>query len=74
MFQPALGIVDVETALKEVDKDEELQKIISELRENPEGKQQFQWSNDQLRYKGRLVLSRKSSLIPSYYIHFTIQC
>lgn len=36
------GIVDVETTLKEVEEYDELQKIISELKENPEEKQHFQ--------------------------------
>lgn len=58
-------IVDVETIMKEVDEDEELQKIIVVLKLDSEGNPRYEWKNDQLRYKGRLVLPRSSSLIPS---------
>ncbi|KAA0033720.1 hypothetical protein IC582_013177 [Cucumis melo] len=49
----------------EVEKDEELQGIINILKENPEGKANYQWESGNLLYKGRLVLSKNSTLIPS---------
>ena len=57
------GIVDVELIWNEVENDEELQKIISDLKRNPEGGK-YQWINERLLYKGRVVLSETSSLIP----------
>lgn len=59
------GLVDVEKVLREVEHDEELTKIIDWLKNDLEGKVNFQWKANKLLYKGRLVLSRKSSLLPS---------
>ena len=59
------GLLDVETVMEEVKSDEELQGIIVVLKENPEGKANYQWVSDNLLYKGRLVLSKTSSLIPA---------
>ena len=61
----APGIMDMEIVIKEVDEDEELKKIIVVLKLDREGKPRYEWKKDQLRYKGRLVLPRSSSLIPS---------
>ncbi|TYK17994.1 Transposon Ty3-G Gag-Pol polyprotein [Cucumis melo var. makuwa] len=58
------GIVDMETVWKEVEKDEELQKSIEQLRMNPEEESKSKWENERLLYKGRVVLSKTSSLIP----------
>ena len=58
-------LVDVQVVLREVKQDEKLLKIIETLKKDPEGKANFQWKDDKLWYKGKLVLSRNSSLIPS---------
>ena len=58
------GIVDVELIWKEVENDEQLQKIINDLKRNPEEGGKHQWINERLLYKGRVVLSKTSSLIP----------
>lgn len=59
------SLLDVNVILNEVEKDEEFQKIIAILKEDPEGKPKYQWVQGKLLYKGRLVLSSSSSLIPS---------
>ena len=59
------GIVDMEVIDKEVNQDEELQKTIKELKQNPEGISKFSWENGKLFYKKRVVLSKKSSVIPT---------
>ncbi|KAA0067145.1 transposon Tf2-1 polyprotein isoform X1 [Cucumis melo var. makuwa] len=56
------GIVDMNT-VSEVENDEELQRIIEKLKKEPEDGGKFEW-NGRLLYKGRLVLSHTSSLIP----------
>ncbi|TYK19775.1 ty3-gypsy retrotransposon protein [Cucumis melo var. makuwa] len=61
----AHGLLDIDIVTTEVEKDEELQGIIEILKEDPEGKANYQWKAGNLFYKGRLVLSRKSTLIPS---------
>ena len=53
MVSTAPGIVDVEMIMKEVEEDGELQKIIEELKREPNGKPNYKWINGQLRYKGR---------------------
>lgn len=58
------AIMDVNVVQREVEQDEELQKIIRQLEENLEGTSKYQLKNGKLWYKGRLVLSRRS-LIPS---------
>lgn len=60
-----LSLLDVKVILREVEEDEELQKIIAILKEDLEGKSKFQWVQGKLLYKERLVLSKSSSLIPS---------
>ncbi|KAA0055716.1 transposon Tf2-1 polyprotein isoform X1 [Cucumis melo var. makuwa] len=59
------GIVDLEAVLKEVEKDSELQKLIEDLKKNPEEGNKYQWENGRLLYKGRLVLSKNSTPIPN---------
>lgn len=59
------GLVDVEVVLREVEQDEELSEIIETLKSDPEGRANFQWKDNKLCYKGRLVLSWNSSLVPS---------
>lgn len=61
----ASRIVEVETILEEVQKDEELRRIVRKLEEDPKRKHNYQLLNQRLLYKGRLVLSNKSALIPS---------
>lgn len=63
LTSPAL--LDVDLVLKEVEHDNELQKVIAILKDNLEGKPKYQWLQGRLLYKGRLVLSR-SSLIPAF--------
>ncbi|KAA0043304.1 Retrotransposable element Tf2 [Cucumis melo var. makuwa] len=61
----AHGLLDIEIVTTEVEKDEELQDIINILKENPEGKANYQWKSGNLLYKGRLVMSKNFTLIPS---------
>ena len=58
------GIVDISIVREEVDKDEELQQIVTKLKKEQEVGGKFEWKNNRLLYKGRLVLPRTSSLIP----------
>lgn len=59
------SLLDMGIIRQEVAEDEELQKIISLLKQDSEGKPKFQWVQEKLLYKGRLVISKSSSLIPS---------
>ncbi|TYK04949.1 ty3-gypsy retrotransposon protein [Cucumis melo var. makuwa] len=61
----ALGIIDLEVVLKEVEDDPELQRLIEAVQKDPERYAKYQRSNDKLLYKGRLVLSKYSTLIPT---------
>ncbi|KAA0041916.1 transposon Tf2-1 polyprotein isoform X1 [Cucumis melo var. makuwa] len=63
------GIVDMEIVTKEVEKDEELQQLTQKLQSDhpPEGK--YSWVNGKLLYKGRVVLSKSSSLNRAFCIH-----
>ena len=68
------GIVNMEVVEMEVELDEDLKGIIEELKENPDESSKFQWINGNLLYKKRIVLSKKSSLIPTllYTFHDSI--
>ncbi|TYK14722.1 Transposon Ty3-G Gag-Pol polyprotein [Cucumis melo var. makuwa] len=57
-------IVDMNTMSEEVENDEELQQIVEKLKKEQEVGGKFEWKNGRLLYKGRLVLSQTSSLIP----------
>ncbi|KAL0546589.1 hypothetical protein IC582_016500 [Cucumis melo] len=57
-------IVDMNTVSEEVENDEELQQIVEKLKKEQEVGGKFEWKNGRLLYKGRLVLSQTSSLIP----------
>ncbi|KAL0560863.1 hypothetical protein IC582_001277 [Cucumis melo] len=59
------GIVDMEIVTKEVEKDEELQLITQQLQTDPALEGKYSLLNGKLMYKGRVVLSKSSSLIPS---------
>lgn len=59
------GIVDLEIVLKEVEEDSELQGLIESLKKEREEGNEYQWVNGRLLYKGRLVLSKKSTLVPT---------
>ncbi|KAL0541701.1 hypothetical protein IC582_021756 [Cucumis melo] len=59
------GIVDMETVAREVKKDVELQKTVEQLQRDPPIEGKYKWENGILLYKGRVVLSNSSSLIPS---------
>lgn len=58
-------LLDSEVVSREVEQDEELQAIITKLQKNPTDVPKFNWEHGRLLYKGRLVLSASSSLIPS---------
>lgn len=58
------GIVDLEVLLKE-EEDNELHKLIEALKKEPTEDNKYQWVNGRLLYRGRLVLSKKSTLIPT---------
>ncbi|KAL0544414.1 hypothetical protein IC582_019529 [Cucumis melo] len=60
-----VGTVDMETVTKEVAKDEELQLIAQQLQTDPSLEGKYSLLNGKLMYKGRVVLSKSSSLIPS---------
>ena len=51
--------------IKEVEKDDELQKIITELERDTGKHAKYQWSRGRLLYKGRVLLLKTSSLIPT---------
>jgi len=51
---------DWETIEEEIQKDEELRKIIEELKVDPEAHGNYTLENERLHYKGRLVLSTTS--------------
>ncbi|TYK16028.1 uncharacterized protein E5676_scaffold32G00230 [Cucumis melo var. makuwa] len=57
--------VGIETVTKEVAKDEELQLIAQQLQTDPSLEGKYSLLNGKLMYKGRVVLSKSSSLIPS---------
>lgn len=59
------GIVDLEVVPKEVEDDVELQKRIEDLKKNPKEENKYQQENGRLLNKGRLVLSKNSTLIPN---------
>ncbi|KAL0545247.1 hypothetical protein IC582_020397 [Cucumis melo] len=59
------GIVDMEIVTKEVEKDEELQLIAQQLQADPPPEGKYSLLNGKLLYKGRVVLSKSPSLIPS---------
>ncbi|KAA0051200.1 disease resistance protein [Cucumis melo var. makuwa] len=69
------GIVDMNTVSEEVDKDEDYSNNVNtpancrKVEEGTGSGRKFEWKNDRLLYKGRLVLSRTSSLIPRL-LHF----
>jgi len=49
---------------EEIQKDEALQKIIEDLKSNPDSRRNYTLENNKLYYKVRLVLSSTSSWIP----------
>ena len=57
-------IVDAEQIGKEVEEDEELQKMKANLKEGVENEGKYQWTNNKLLYKGMIVLSKDSAYIP----------
>ncbi|TYK15071.1 Ty3/gypsy retrotransposon protein [Cucumis melo var. makuwa] len=59
------GIVDMAVVTKEIEKDEELQLLIQQLQNNPALEGNYSLTNGTLMYKGRVVLSKSSSIIPS---------
>ncbi|TYK29736.1 Transposon Tf2-9 polyprotein [Cucumis melo var. makuwa] len=59
-------LLDLHITKEEVEKDEKLQKVVTECRtEDGEKGNKFSVKNGMLHYKDRLVLSKTSSLIPS---------
>lgn len=61
----APALLDSEMVRREVGQDEELQLIIAKLKEDPSSVLKFTWENRWLLYKGMLVISSSSNLIPS---------
>lgn len=59
------SIIDVSKLQEEVEKDPELQKIITDLKEDQLSHPKYHLHQDQLRYKDRMVISNKSVLIPN---------
>ena len=67
------GIVNMELVEEEVQQDEDLKKIIEELKQKTKETSKYCWENGKLWYKNRIVLSKHSSLIPNLFIRFIIQ-
>lgn len=61
----APALLDSEMVQKEVEQDEELQLIIAKLQEDLKGMLKFTWEHGRLFYKGSLIISSSSTLIPS---------
>lgn len=59
------SILDTTIIQQKVERDEELQEIIKKLKEDSKGVPKFKLEQRRLLYKGRLVLSSTSCLIPS---------
>ncbi|KAA0038326.1 Exosome complex component CSL4 [Cucumis melo var. makuwa] len=59
-------IVDLEVVLKEVEEDDELQKLIEDLKENPKEENKCQWENGRLLYKRKTVYGRSLPPLISY--------
>ena len=57
------GIVNMELVDEEVQQDDELKKIIEELKQKKDETSKYRWENGKLWYKNRIVLSKHSSLI-----------
>lgn len=58
------GIIDVKLIEQEVENDAELKKIMENLKKNAEEGSKFQVEKGRLLYKGRMVVSQTSTLIP----------
>lgn len=56
--------------MEEVEEDEELKKIVEDITKDPKMHPAFTLENGRLHYKGRLVLSAKSVLIPKILVEF----
>ncbi|WVZ18576.1 hypothetical protein V8G54_005898 [Vigna mungo] len=63
---------DVGEVIKEVDEDVELQKVIADLKQDPNSHVSYTLENERLHYKGRLVLSAKSVWIPKMLGEFHV--
>lgn len=63
---------DFREVLKEVEEDEALKKIVQELKKDPNCHTPYTLENDQLHYRGRLVLSAKSSWNPKLLAEFHV--
>ena len=57
-------MIDLKVIKEEVEKDERLKRVLLEL-QNKEEVKNYCVQNDMLQYKGRLVIAKASSLIPS---------
>lgn len=55
---------DFQEVLKEVEQDEGLRKVISEIQKDPNSHTTYTLEHDRLHYKGRLVISAQSVWIP----------
>lgn len=60
-----LAILDFETVQKEMSEDQKLQQIVFDLLEDPASHSKFSIHQDTLLYKGHLVLSADSKLLPT---------
>ncbi|WVZ24709.1 hypothetical protein V8G54_003253 [Vigna mungo] len=63
---------DFQEILKEVEEDTELQKVIENLRNDPNSKGAYTLENDRLHFKGRLVIFAKSIWIPKLLEEFHV--
>ena len=57
-------LIDLKVIREEVTKDEFLKEVISKLQRGEEVKN-YTWQHEMLRYKGRIVIAKNSSLIPT---------
>ncbi|KOM49767.1 hypothetical protein LR48_Vigan08g059400 [Vigna angularis] len=61
---------DFREILEEVEADEELRKVIDDLKRDPNSHPSFTLENERLHYKGRLVLSARSAWVPKLIAEF----
>lgn len=56
-----------------MEEDEFLQKIVADIKKNPDSHPPFTMENERLHHKGRLVISANSSWIPKLLAEFHLE-
>jgi hypothetical protein len=62
---------DANVLKEEFEKDEHLQKIVTDLQQNPNAKPGFEFKHGVLLYEGRLLFQINQHSFPPYYKSFT---